>query len=235
MAGHPVGPQRADRRPDRLRQDACGLPGGLDSLVRQGLEGTLADETQVVYVSPLKALSNDIHRNLDEPLAGIRGDGKPDGAPGCRDPSLGADRRHLAGGARPDAPPAAPYRRDHAGVALHPAWLGDRPGHACRPRGRSSSTRSMRWRRTNGGAISPSPSNGSAALVPRRLLRIGLSATQKPIETVAQFLVGAGNGPTPPSCDIIDIGHARARDLAHRGAGLAARSGDVGRGLGAGL
>jgi ATP-dependent Lhr-like helicase len=44
----------------------------LDSLVRQGIEGTLKDETQIVYVSPLKALSNDIHRNLDEPLAGIR-------------------------------------------------------------------------------------------------------------------------------------------------------------------
>src|SRR5271157_4561087 len=44
----------------------------IDDLVRQGLGGDLADATQVVYVSPLKALSNDIHRNLEEPLAGIR-------------------------------------------------------------------------------------------------------------------------------------------------------------------
>ena len=44
----------------------------IDDLVRQGLEGRLTDATQVVYVSPLKALSNDIHRNLEEPLAGIR-------------------------------------------------------------------------------------------------------------------------------------------------------------------
>ncbi len=44
----------------------------LDSLVRQGVDGRLADETQVVYVSPLKALSNDIQRNLEAPLAGIR-------------------------------------------------------------------------------------------------------------------------------------------------------------------
>src|SRR5258705_795973 len=44
----------------------------IDSLVRQGLEGTLKDETQIVYVSPLKALSNDIKKNLEEPLAGIR-------------------------------------------------------------------------------------------------------------------------------------------------------------------
>src|SRR5437899_4316593 len=44
----------------------------IDSLLRQGLDGTLGDETQVVYVSPLKALSNDVQKNLAEPLAEIR-------------------------------------------------------------------------------------------------------------------------------------------------------------------
>src|ERR1051326_1189413 len=44
----------------------------LDQLFRDGLAGTLQNETRVVYVSPLKALSNDIHKNLEEPLAGIR-------------------------------------------------------------------------------------------------------------------------------------------------------------------
>src|SRR5256885_5446694 len=44
----------------------------IDSLVRQGLDGRLENETQVVYVSLLKALSNDIQRNLEAPLAGIR-------------------------------------------------------------------------------------------------------------------------------------------------------------------
>ncbi|PYO69080.1 MAG: ATP-dependent DNA helicase, partial [Gemmatimonadetes bacterium] len=45
----------------------------IDGLVRQGLEkdGALPDETQVVYVSPLKALSNDVQKNLSEPLAEI--------------------------------------------------------------------------------------------------------------------------------------------------------------------
>ena len=43
----------------------------IDSLVRDGLKGELPDQTQVVYVSPLKALSNDIRRNLELPLAGI--------------------------------------------------------------------------------------------------------------------------------------------------------------------
>src|SRR5207237_6223994 len=43
----------------------------LDLLFRDGLAGKLKDETRVVYVSPLKALSNDIHKNLEEPLAGL--------------------------------------------------------------------------------------------------------------------------------------------------------------------
>src|SRR6185436_13964802 len=44
----------------------------LDALFRLGLKGVLKDETHVLYVSPLKALSNDIHKNLEEPLAEIR-------------------------------------------------------------------------------------------------------------------------------------------------------------------
>ncbi|MCG8082397.1 MAG: DEAD/DEAH box helicase, partial [Candidatus Thiodiazotropha taylori] len=44
----------------------------IDHLVQQGLSMPLADETTVLYVSPLKALSNDIHKNLELPLNGIR-------------------------------------------------------------------------------------------------------------------------------------------------------------------
>src|SRR5437879_5144654 len=43
----------------------------IDRLFRQAVRGELGDETQVVYVSPLKALSNDIQKNLSEPLAEI--------------------------------------------------------------------------------------------------------------------------------------------------------------------
>jgi ATP-dependent Lhr-like helicase len=53
----------------------------IDSLVRQGLDGCLEDQTQVVYVSPLKALSNDIERNLAAPLAGIRAELRTQGLP----------------------------------------------------------------------------------------------------------------------------------------------------------
>ena len=44
----------------------------IDQLVRDGLDAPLPDETRVLYVSPLKALSNDIHKNLELPLNGIR-------------------------------------------------------------------------------------------------------------------------------------------------------------------
>ena len=44
----------------------------IDELVREGEQWGLPDETRVLYVSPLKALSNDINRNLEAPLNGIR-------------------------------------------------------------------------------------------------------------------------------------------------------------------
>ena len=44
----------------------------LDQLFREGLAHELPDETRVLYVSPLKALSNDIHKNLERPLTAIR-------------------------------------------------------------------------------------------------------------------------------------------------------------------
>src|ERR1700752_359193 len=44
----------------------------LDHLHRLGLEGKLEDRVSVVFVSPLRALNNDIEKNLREPLAGLR-------------------------------------------------------------------------------------------------------------------------------------------------------------------
>src|ERR1041384_4593398 len=58
--------------PTGSRQKPAAFFASLDSLFRQAAEDHLPDETQVVYVSPLKALSNDIRKNLQEPLTGIR-------------------------------------------------------------------------------------------------------------------------------------------------------------------
>ena len=51
----------------------------IDGLVRRSVDGTLTEATSVLYVSPLKALSNDIHRNLEQPLAGIHARLHPEG------------------------------------------------------------------------------------------------------------------------------------------------------------
>ena len=66
----------------------------IDQLVREGVAGELPDETRVVYVSPLKALSNDIQRNLEAPLQGIREELASLESTRCRHPDRGADRRH---------------------------------------------------------------------------------------------------------------------------------------------
>ena len=68
-----AGPGHPDRGADRLRQDARGFPHrARPPASARALAGTLPDETRVVYVSPLKALSADIHRNLAEPRREIR-------------------------------------------------------------------------------------------------------------------------------------------------------------------
>jgi ATP-dependent Lhr-like helicase len=88
----------------------------LDSLFRQGLTHHLPDETQVLYVSPLKALSNDIRKNLQEPLAGIRS--LLLGTEG-RDVDVRAEvhRRHFGGttpGAREKPPTFSSPRRNRS-------------------------------------------------------------------------------------------------------------------------
>ena len=102
----------------------------LDDLVRQGLEGTLTDATQVVYVSPLKALSNDIHRNLDAPLAGIRSELKRRGLPEVEIRTWVRTGDTAASERARMHPPAAAHPRDHAGIALRPPRLGIRPQDA---------------------------------------------------------------------------------------------------------
>ncbi len=68
----------------------------IDSLAREGAEGRLQDVTRVVYVSPLKALSNDIQRNLEAPLAGISARLHRAGLACAGDSCAGAHRRHAA-------------------------------------------------------------------------------------------------------------------------------------------
>ncbi|MGH6899828.1 MAG: DEAD/DEAH box helicase, partial [Geminicoccaceae bacterium] len=186
----------------------------IDALLRQGLEGRLADATQVVYVSPLKALSNDIQRNLEAPLAGIREALRARGLPDVE------IRTWVRTGDTPSSERERMRRCPPHIVVTTPEslyiLLGSESG-----RHMLATTRTVIVDEIH--AVAPNKRGAHlalslerlAALCDDRLLRVGLSATQKPIEAVARFLVGAGaDGAPGDACTIIDVGHHRARDLA---------------------
>ena len=186
----------------------------IDALVRQGVAGTLRDETQVVYVSPLKALSNDIQRNLEAPLAGIAEALRSRGLPEAE------IRTWVRTGDTPPGERDKARRRPPHIVVTTPEslyiLLGSESG-----RRMLATTRTVIVDEIH--ALAPNKRGVHLALTLERLnalcggklLRIGLSATQKPIEEVARFLVGAKADGTPAAeCRIIDSGHRRARDLA---------------------
>ena len=95
----------------------------IDDLVREGEQWGLPDETRILYVSPLKALSNDISKNL---RSTARRDSRTIARAHrtrCRDPRLGSHGRHAAVGASESAQAAAAYRGHDTRVAVHPARL----------------------------------------------------------------------------------------------------------------
>ncbi|MGH8310628.1 MAG: DEAD/DEAH box helicase, partial [Steroidobacteraceae bacterium] len=179
----------------------------IDGLVRDGVAGALPDETSVVYVSPLKALSNDIHRNLEAPLAGIREELAALGLP-----DVGI-RTLVRTGDTPQAERASMRRLPPHILVTTPEslyiLLGSESGRKI-----LSTTRSVIVDEIH--AVAGNKRGQHLALsierleavAGRPLTRIGLSATQKPIEEVARFLVGNG------ACTIVDSGHVRERDLA---------------------
>src|SRR6266700_2230314 len=183
----------------------------IDCLVRQGLKGELKDETQVVYVSPLKALSNDIQRNLQAPLAGISEVLRSQGLPEVD------IRTWVRTGDTPAGERTRMRKRPPHIVVTTPEslyiLLGSESGRAM-----LATTRTVIVDEIH--ALAPNKRGSHlalalerlAALCGDRLLRIGLSATQKPIEEIERFLVGTQ---TPAGgCTIVDTGHVRERDLA---------------------
>jgi ATP-dependent helicase Lhr and Lhr-like helicase len=187
----------------------------LDELFRDGLEGNLPDETRVVYVSPLKALSNDIHKNLEQPLAGIRA--------ALRD-SYGRDvdvRAEVRTGDTPAAKRQAMIRKPpHILVTTPESFyllLTSLSGRKLLATVRTLIIDEIHAVVSNrrGSHLALSMER-LAALIDSPLQRIGLSATQKPMEEVARFLVGTRNLDTTGNaqCTIIDCGHMRKLDLA---------------------
>ena len=191
----------------------------LDVLFREGSQTDLPDETQVVYVSPLKALSNDIRKNLQEPLAGIRlllreteGHDIDVRAEVRTGDTTAAQRQALI-----KKPPHILVTTPESLYLLLTSESGRRMLSAARTLimdeihavvdDRRGAHLALSVERL--AALTKSASGGS-------LQRIGLSATQKPIEEVARFLVGARavDEAGDPDCEIIDIGHRRELDVA---------------------
>jgi ATP-dependent helicase Lhr and Lhr-like helicase len=180
----------------------------LDELVRAGLAGPLPDEVRVVYVSPLKALSADIHKNLAEPRRGIR---------------------RLAEEAGLDLPRITAAVRTGDTTQAERAAMLRTPPHILVTTPESlylllTAERSRQMLRTARTvivdeihAVIGTRRGAHLAITLERLqqvaesllLRIGLSATQKPIEEVGRYLVGVGQ-----RAHIIDEGHRREIDLA---------------------
>jgi ATP-dependent Lhr-like helicase len=187
----------------------------IDHLVRQGVEGTLEDVTQVVYVSPLKALSNDIQKNLQEPLAGIQEELKSMGLPevNIRTFVRTGDTSASERTAMTKRPPHIIVTTPESLYILLTSEGGRRMLKTARTLIVDEIHAMVGDKRGSHLALSI---ERLQALVGDDLVRIGLSATQKPIEEVARFLVGSANiaEDGTPNCTIIDSGHKRALDLA---------------------
>jgi len=186
----------------------------LDGLLREGLEHELPDEVRVLYVSPLKALSADIHKNLAEPRREIRQVAE----------ALGLKPVRITAAVRTGDTPA---RERAAMLESPPHILVTTPESlyllltAERSREMLRSVRTVIVDEIH--AVIGSRRGAHLALslerlqhvAQRPLLRVGLSATQKPIDEVARFLVGTG-GLDPDGradCVVVDEGHRRAMEL----------------------
>ena len=200
----------------------------IDRLVRKALEGGLHDRVEVLYVSPLKALGNDIQKNLEVPLSEITG--------------LAAERGLLMGEIRTAVRTGDTLMKERRDMLRRPPHIlvttpeslyilltADKSRAILRDietvivdeihavaddkRGGHLAISLERLDLLAGAPdmVAGAPFKPSFGLSGRnKPNRIGLSATQKPIEVVAQFLTGNGR----PAPSIVNIGHRRTMDLA---------------------
>src|SRR6202161_2157669 len=181
----------------------------IDRLVRKAIAGELTDTTQVLYVSPLKALGNDIQKNLEQPLgeilalAGARGLLMPEIRTVVRTgDTLMKDRRLML--KRP------PHILVTTPESLYILLTAEKSRAILRDVETVIVDEIHAVADDKRGAHLTLSLERLEALTHRPPVRIGLSATQKPIELVAQFLAGSGRADPV----IVQIGHQRAVDIA---------------------
>ncbi|MGC1370696.1 MAG: DEAD/DEAH box helicase, partial [Candidatus Sulfotelmatobacter sp.] len=180
----------------------------IDRLVRKALSGELADRTEVLYVSPLKALGNDIQKNLEVPLgeilamAGERGLLMPEIRTAVRTgDTLMPERRAML--KRP------PHILVTTPESLYILLTADKSRAILRDIETVIVDEIHAVADDKRGAHLTLSLERLEALTHKPPARIGLSATQKPIEEVAHFLTGARPDPV-----IVNIGHQRKLDMA---------------------
>src|SRR3954447_25993085 len=181
----------------------------IDRLVRKALAGALRDRTEVLYISPLKALGNDIQKNLEGPLSEIM--------------QLASERGCLM-------PEIRTAVRTGDTLAIDRQRMLRRPPHILVTTPESlyilltaeKSRRNLRDVQTvivdeihavagdKRGAHLLLSLERLEALTSKPPVRIGLSATQKPLDEIAHFLTGADR----PAPAVVDVGHRRQMDLA---------------------
>jgi ATP-dependent Lhr-like helicase len=163
----------------------------IDRLFREAVEGRLEDGLKVVYISPLRALSNDMQRNLDLPLREIYEQAQ---AAGLNVPPL---RVGLRTGDTPSSKRAALVRNPPHLLVTTPESLylmltSRRGREALRTADTVIVDEIHALVRDKRGSHMALSLERLEALCGRRLQRIGISATQKPIERMAEFLIGSG-------------------------------------------
>ncbi len=182
----------------------CAFLCAIDGLLKLAREGELEDRVYVVYISPLKALGNDVEKNLQAPL---------------REIGSGSAEQCVRSAVRTGDTPASERRK----MIKHPPHI-----LVTTPESLYILLTSLSGREMLGHVETvivdeihavADDKRGShlaltierlARLTTRPLQRIGLSATQRPIDAVARFLVGSGAEQT---CQIVDGGHRRAMDV----------------------
>ena len=186
----------------------------IDQLIRRAeVEGSLPEATQVVYVSPLKALASDIQVNLETPLRELRELAAEAGTP------LPEVRAWVRTGDTPASARARmlkhpPHLLITTPESLYLMLTAERSREMLREVGTLIIDEIHAVARDKRGSHLAVTVERLAALCDEPPVRIGLSATQRPIETVSRLLVGAGApGGSAPECTIVDHGHRRALDL----------------------
>ena len=181
----------------------------IDRLVRKALSGDLVDRTEVLYVSPLKALGNDIQKNLEIPLGEIlaiaheRGMLMPEIRTAVRTgDTLMPERRAML--KRP------PHILVTTPESLYILLTADKSRAILRDVETVIVDEIHAVADDKRGAHLALSLERLEALTYKPPVRIGLSATQKPIEEVAHFLTGSGRSDPV----IVDIGHKRKLDMA---------------------